>query len=164
MIHIIIWKFLPNGFCASLCTDKKENQIFLIFKEIQSGAVEKWYMRKGFLIDEEMRKYFTIYEKAVSHIWLCNCSIVNFLIYEVNLILFFISVGWIKSTWDTHCHARIRHALCTRKDKQNRSRLRRKNAGREDKEGRAVHCKKRYAVFPSPAGMSLTKLSLAGKN
>ncbi len=24
------------------------------------------------------------------------------------------------------------------------------------------HCKKRLAVFPSPAGMSLTKLSLAG--
>ncbi len=25
-------------------------------------------MRKGFLIDEEMRKYLTIYEEAVSHI------------------------------------------------------------------------------------------------
>jgi hypothetical protein len=32
------------------CTDKKENQIFLIHKEIQSGAVAKSYMRKGFLI------------------------------------------------------------------------------------------------------------------
>jgi hypothetical protein len=27
--------------------DKKENQIFLIFKEIQSGAVSKSYIRKG---------------------------------------------------------------------------------------------------------------------
>jgi hypothetical protein len=27
-----------------------------------------------------------------------------------------------------------------------------------------VHCKKRFAIFPSPAGMSLTKLSLAGDN
>jgi hypothetical protein len=27
-----------------------------------------------------------------------------------------------------------------------------------------VHCKKSSAVFPSPAGMSLTKLSLDGKN
>jgi hypothetical protein len=27
-------------------TDKKENQIFLIYKEIQSGAVAKSYMRK----------------------------------------------------------------------------------------------------------------------
>jgi hypothetical protein len=51
-------------------------------------------MRKGFLIYEEMRKYFPIYEEASSHIWLCNCSIVNFLIYEENLIFFFISVAW----------------------------------------------------------------------
>ncbi len=43
------------------CTDKKENRIFLICKEIQSGAVAKSYMRKGFLIYEEMRKYFPIY-------------------------------------------------------------------------------------------------------
>jgi hypothetical protein len=31
-------------------TEKKENQTFLIFREIQSGAVAKSYMRKGFLI------------------------------------------------------------------------------------------------------------------
>ncbi len=51
-------------------TDKKENQIFLLCKEIQSGAVCKVYMRKGFLIYEEMREYFPIhvYEEAVSHI------------------------------------------------------------------------------------------------
>jgi hypothetical protein len=34
-------------------TDKKENQIFLIYKEIQSGPV----VRKCFLIYEEIRKY-----------------------------------------------------------------------------------------------------------
>ncbi len=73
-------------------TDKKDNQIFLIYKEIQSGAVAKSYMKKGFLIYEEMRTYFPIYEEAVSHIWLCNCSILNFLIYEENLIFLFISV------------------------------------------------------------------------
>jgi hypothetical protein len=39
-------------------TDKKENKIFLICKEIQSGAVAKSYMRKGFLIYEEMHNYF----------------------------------------------------------------------------------------------------------
>jgi hypothetical protein len=50
------------------CTDKKENQNFLIFKEIQSGAVAKSYMRKGFLIYEEMHKYFPIFVEAVSHI------------------------------------------------------------------------------------------------
>ncbi len=42
-------------------TDKKENQTFLIYREIQSGAVAKSYMGKGFLIYEEMRKYFPIY-------------------------------------------------------------------------------------------------------
>jgi hypothetical protein len=51
-----------------LHTDKKENQIFLIFREVQSGAVAKSYTRKGFLIYEEMGKYFPIYEEAVSHI------------------------------------------------------------------------------------------------
>jgi hypothetical protein len=52
-----IGKKKPGG-----CTDKKEENIFLIYKEIQSGAVAKSYMRKGFLIYEEMRKYFPIYE------------------------------------------------------------------------------------------------------
>jgi hypothetical protein len=33
-----------------LCTDKKENKIFLIFKEIQKGAVAKSYMANGLLI------------------------------------------------------------------------------------------------------------------
>ncbi len=50
------------------CTDKKENQIFLIYKEIQSGAVAKSCMGKGFLIHQEMRKYFPVHEEAVSHV------------------------------------------------------------------------------------------------
>jgi hypothetical protein len=37
-------------------TDKKEKKIFLIYEEIQNGAVAKSYMRKDFLIYEEMRK------------------------------------------------------------------------------------------------------------
>jgi hypothetical protein len=53
---------------AWCCTDKKENQIFLIYREIQSGAVAQSYMRKGFLIYEEMGKYFPFFEEAVSHI------------------------------------------------------------------------------------------------
>jgi hypothetical protein len=32
------------------------------------GAVAKSYMRNGFLIYKEMRKYLVIYEEAVSHI------------------------------------------------------------------------------------------------
>ncbi len=46
----------------------EENKIFLKYKDIQSGAVVKSYMGKGFLIYEEMRKYFPLYEEAVSHI------------------------------------------------------------------------------------------------
>jgi hypothetical protein len=42
-------------------TDKKENQIFLIYREIQSGAVAKSYMRKGFLIYKEIFAHFLIY-------------------------------------------------------------------------------------------------------
>jgi hypothetical protein len=43
-------------------TDKKrEKKFFLIYKEIRSGAVAKSYMRKGFLICEEMCKYIPIY-------------------------------------------------------------------------------------------------------
>jgi hypothetical protein len=49
-------------------TEKKENKIFLIYKEIQMGSCAKSYMRKGFLIYEEMHKFFRIYEEAVSHI------------------------------------------------------------------------------------------------
>jgi hypothetical protein len=49
-----------------ILTNKKENQIFLIYKEIQSGAVAESYMRKGFRIYKEMRKYFPIYKEAVS--------------------------------------------------------------------------------------------------
>jgi hypothetical protein len=33
-----------------LYTDKKENKIFLIYKEIQMESVAKSYVRKGFLI------------------------------------------------------------------------------------------------------------------
>ncbi len=56
-------------------------------------AVAKSYMRMGFLIYEEMRKYFPIYEEAVGHIWLCNNSPLNFPIYEENLNFFFYQCG-----------------------------------------------------------------------
>jgi hypothetical protein len=49
-----------RDFCTeaeSYLTDKKENQIFLIYKEIQNGAIAKSFMMKGFLIYKEMRKY-----------------------------------------------------------------------------------------------------------
>ncbi len=49
-------------------TDNKEKIIFLINMKIQMGEVAKSYMRKGFLIYVEMRKYLIIYEEAIFHI------------------------------------------------------------------------------------------------
>jgi len=37
-------------------------------------------------------KYLTIYEEGISHRWLCNRSLLTFLIYDKNFIFFFISV------------------------------------------------------------------------
>jgi hypothetical protein len=54
------------------------------------GTVAKSYMRKAFLIYEEMLKYLVIYEEAFSH---CNRSLLDFLTYEENIVFFFISVG-----------------------------------------------------------------------
>ncbi len=63
------------------------------------------YMGKSLRISSYIRKPFLI------HIWLCNCSTLNFLIYEENLIFFFISVSSIKylqiSDWG------LGHFICT---------------------------------------------------
>ncbi len=53
-------------------------------------------MRMNFLIYEEMRKYLTIYEKAVSHMWHCNRSLLNFLIYE-EIFFSFLSVCTVQA-------------------------------------------------------------------
>ena len=42
-------------------TDKKENQIFLIYKGILNGAVAKSYITNGLLIDGEIFTHFLIY-------------------------------------------------------------------------------------------------------
>jgi hypothetical protein len=49
-----------------------------------------------------MRKYLTIYEGAVSYILLCNRSLLNFLLYEENLVFFFISAQ-VMNNFCTHC-------------------------------------------------------------
>jgi hypothetical protein len=49
-------------------TDKKENQSFLIYQEIQSGVVAKSYMTNGLLIYGEIFPHFLIYEEALPHI------------------------------------------------------------------------------------------------
>ncbi len=42
-------------------TDEKENKIFLIYREIQSGAVAKSYMTNGLLIYGEIFSHILIY-------------------------------------------------------------------------------------------------------
>jgi hypothetical protein len=44
-----------------LYTDKKEKKIFLIYKEIQNGAVAKSYITNGLLIYGEIFAHFLIY-------------------------------------------------------------------------------------------------------
>ncbi len=44
-----------------LLTDKKENQIFLIYEEIQNGAVAKSYMTNGLLIYGKIYAHFLRY-------------------------------------------------------------------------------------------------------
>jgi hypothetical protein len=55
------------------------------------GLSAKSYTRRGFLIHEEIWKFFPIYEEAVSHIRLYPIPL-NFFLYEENFIFFFISV------------------------------------------------------------------------
>jgi hypothetical protein len=47
-------------------TDKKENQIFLIYKEVLSGAVAKSYRRKCAKISLYMRRPLVIYDFATA--------------------------------------------------------------------------------------------------
>jgi hypothetical protein len=46
---------------AENSTDKKENKIFLIYKEIQNGAVAKSYMTNDLLIYGEIFEHLLIY-------------------------------------------------------------------------------------------------------
>jgi hypothetical protein len=52
---------------ARVYTDIKENQIFLIYKEVQSGAVAKSYIRKGFLICEEIANISPYMRRPLVH-------------------------------------------------------------------------------------------------
>jgi hypothetical protein len=62
-------------FAASGTLIKKKK--FSSYKNIQMGSVAKSYMRNGFLMrNEEMRKYLTKYEEALSYI--CNFATAPF--------------------------------------------------------------------------------------
>ncbi len=58
----------------------------------------KSYMRKGFLICEEMRKYFPIYEEAVSHDFATAPFWIS--LYMRKILFYFLSVYWILYFWD----------------------------------------------------------------
>jgi hypothetical protein len=60
-VKIGLW-ILGSFFCFfyKKQLDKIEKKIFLNYQEIKSGAVADSYMRKGFLIYEEMRKFLVI--------------------------------------------------------------------------------------------------------
>jgi hypothetical protein len=49
-----------------LYTDKKEIKVFLIYREIQNGAVAKSYMTNGLLIYGEIFAHFLIYDFATA--------------------------------------------------------------------------------------------------
>ncbi len=49
-------------------TDNKKTPNFSSYIRKFNGAIANSYMRKGFLIYEEMRKFLVIYEEAVSYI------------------------------------------------------------------------------------------------
>jgi hypothetical protein len=51
----LCWILKADGWSSSLYTDKKENKIFLINKEIQGGAVAKSYMTNGLLMGKYLR-------------------------------------------------------------------------------------------------------------
>ncbi len=94
LVHFDTYSHFGWSFFALI----KKNKIFLIYKEIQNGAVEVIYEEglPNILGNAQIFNHI-LYEEAVCHIWLCNCSILNFLIYEKNLIFFFISVLVLKS-------------------------------------------------------------------
>ncbi len=86
------WRNTFLNFRSHYTLIKKKKIKFLIYKEIQSGAV---MYEEGLPNIWGNAQIFPIYEEAVSHIWLCNCSTLKVLIYEENLIFFFFSVWTI---------------------------------------------------------------------
>jgi hypothetical protein len=52
---------LVPAWCNVQHTNKKENEMFLVCKEIQNGAVAKSYMTNGLLIYGSMFAHFLIY-------------------------------------------------------------------------------------------------------
>ncbi len=81
--------------CITVYADKKENQIFLIYKEFQNGSVAKSYMTNGILysIWGNICAFPHILGSPSSYMYCMTLQLLHseFLIYEENLIFFFIS-------------------------------------------------------------------------
>ncbi len=76
---------------TSAHTEKKKMKFSSYIRKFRVEQLQS-HMRMGFLIYEEMRKYFPIYEEAVSHIWIWNSYILNFPIYEEKFYFVFSSM------------------------------------------------------------------------
>ncbi len=88
-------------------TDKKENQIFLIYREIQNGAVAKSYydsyMTNGLLIYEEIFAHFLIYDFATAPLWISfymRKTLFSFLsVYKMKQSFVVLILCWFFSYW-----------------------------------------------------------------
>ncbi len=74
---------------------------FLIYREIQMESGAKSYMRKGFLMYEEMNKYFQVRRSLVIYDFAPDSS-------EENFIFFFISAGRVNRRLGTYLRPRGR--------------------------------------------------------
>ncbi len=96
----IIIKLLSDLFTSSLTEGREVFVSTLIKKKIEFSSYIRKFRREllqsliWLTASSNMTKYLRIssYLEALPHIWLCNRSRLNFLIYEENLIFFFISV------------------------------------------------------------------------
>jgi hypothetical protein len=86
-------------------TDKKESQIFLIYKEIQNGAVAKSDMTNGLLMYGEIFAHFLIRKPFLIHDFATG-STLNFLIYEENLISF-ISAPYLNAGYERYSTTKV---------------------------------------------------------
>ncbi len=125
---------------------------------------------------------FLIYEEALPHKWLCNSSTLSFLIYKefwfsfLSVCLLAIKYWWKNLENLCFCkmllwflclvysiHGVLKEAHTSAAKFFNYlPRYFVRHVG--IKKTISVQCKKSFSIFPSPAGMSLTKLSLARNN
>jgi hypothetical protein len=69
-----------------------KKKIFLIYKENQLGAAAESYIRNGFLMYEEMRKYLVIYTRRLLVIYDFATAPFWISLYIRNFFLSFLSV------------------------------------------------------------------------